>query len=251
MHDRLTRRTDAARPFLTTARRGLAVLLLACVACGESTPAGPSAAAFEFDFAQSDFGWVAGFADYPPGDEAFYELESGHRLLPAPLDGSRLGLFISGNNHSDDLFMFWKKRVVGLRPGETYGARLTVEFATNAPRDCAGVGGAPGEGVTVKAGASAVEPAAVARGDIYEMSIDKGNQVQGGANAAAIGNVAGSRTCDTPDIPFELKRLATPAAIVVTADSGGGAWLIVGTDSGFEATTSLYYTFVSVSFEPQ
>ena len=227
------------------------VLLLACAACGESTPAGPSAAAFEFDFAQSDFGWVAGFADYPPGDEAFYELESGHRLLPAPLDGSRLGLFISGNNHSDDLFMFWKKRVVGLRPGETYGARLTVEFATNAPRDCAGVGGAPGEGVTVKAGASAVEPAAVARGDIYEMSIDKGNQVQGGANAAAIGNVAGSRTCDTPDIPFELKRLATPAAIVVTADSGGGAWLIVGTDSGFEATTSLYYTFVSVSFEPQ
>ena len=66
---------------------------------------------FRFDFDEGPLGFVAGFAagfaDYPPAHEEIYELTSGHRALPAPLE-SQSGLFISGVNRSDDLFMFFK-----------------------------------------------------------------------------------------------------------------------------------------------
>ena len=62
---------------------------------------------FHFDFDDGPLGFVAGFADYPPAHEEIYELASGHRALPPPL-GSQSGLFISGVNRSDDLFMFFK-----------------------------------------------------------------------------------------------------------------------------------------------
>src|SRR5688572_31086285 len=61
----------------------------------------------QFDFSGGDHGFVAGFTDYPVGEEAFYELDAGLRPLPTPL-GSGTSLFISGNNHSDDLFMYYK-----------------------------------------------------------------------------------------------------------------------------------------------
>jgi len=36
----------------------------------------------------------------------------------------------------------------------------------------------------------------------------------------------------------------------IRADDRGAVWLLVGTDSGFEATTSLYYTRVIATFAP-
>jgi hypothetical protein len=36
----------------------------------------------------------------------------------------------------------------------------------------------------------------------------------------------------------------------VTADSDGRIWLLVGSDSGFESITSLFYTRVLATFEP-
>ncbi|MCD4693477.1 MAG: T9SS type A sorting domain-containing protein, partial [Calditrichales bacterium] len=35
----------------------------------------------------------------------------------------------------------------------------------------------------------------------------------------------------------------------ITTDAGGEVWLIIGTDSGFEATTTLYYNKIDVTFE--
>jgi hypothetical protein len=58
----------------------------------------PSTAAFSFDFAKSDHGLVADFADLPANyDPAIYALQSGHRPLPDNL-GSGKALFISGAN---------------------------------------------------------------------------------------------------------------------------------------------------------
>jgi hypothetical protein len=58
-------------------------------------------------------------------------------------------LFISGVNRSDDLFMYWKGQIVGLSPGTSYRASIEVEFATNVPSGCVGVGGSPGESVWI------------------------------------------------------------------------------------------------------
>lgn len=71
---------------------------------------------FNYSFTSSTEGWIGDFADKPPGEEDFYELEFEHSGLPEPLDGSNGALKLSGNNHSDDLFMFIKKQLTGLTP---------------------------------------------------------------------------------------------------------------------------------------
>ena len=103
-----------------------AALLAVFVGCGEPTE--PPDGVFIFDFDRGFQGFTAGFADYPKGQEDFFELTSGHRAIPSPL-GSRSGLFISGNNRSDDLFMFFKGRIDGLIPG----ARYDIEVSWKSP----------------------------------------------------------------------------------------------------------------------
>ena len=205
----------------------------------------------QVDFSTGQHGWTADFADYPVGQDDFYELESGYRALPAPLDTSQRALYISGNNHSDDLFMFWKGQIVGLAPNTSYRVRFEVEIATNVPAGCGGVGGSPGESVWVKAGASRIEPESVDVGGFLQMNIDKGNQAIGGENALVMGDVANSQTCGQGQPQWELKQLTSGAeTIEVTVDGDGRVWLLIGTDSGFEATTRLYFTLVLATFEP-
>lgn len=202
------------------------------------------------DFAAGTQGWVAGFADYPVGEDAFYELDTGYRALVPPLNTGQNAQYITGNNHSDDLWMFYKGQVAGLDGNRRYSVRFDVEIATNVPNGCFGVGGAPGEGVTVKAGASEIEPEAVVDGADWRMNVDKGNQTGGGVNAVVLGDVASSTSCgETPQ--WELKQLSSGLeSVAVTTDSRGSTWVFVGTDSGFEATTSVYYTWVVATFEP-
>jgi hypothetical protein len=204
---------------------------------------------YRFDFAQGPQGWIPGFADYPPADEAIYGLRADYSSLPAPLDISRSALFISGVNRSDDLFMYFRWRG-GLRRNTSYRVAFEIEFATRVPAGCAGVGGAPGEGVTVKAGATTVEPIPVVGDDgHYRMNVDKGNQANGGRDAVVLGDIANSQTCgDEPR--WELKQLSSMPALDVTTDDSGSVWLFFGTDSGFESITSLYYTRFAAEFEP-
>ena len=204
---------------------------------------------FRFDFDEGPLGFVAGFADYPPAHEEIYELTSGHRALPAPLE-SQSGLFISGVNRSDDLFMFFKGPIVGLTPGASYAVEVSVEIATSTPAGCFGVGGAPGESVSIKAGVTAEEPVAVMDDSYLRMNIDIGSQSNSGTQAVVLGNVANSRQCEQPR-EWELKALeseSAPAGISVPAD--GRVWLLIGADSGFESRTDVYFTRASVTLTP-
>ena len=202
-----------------------------------------------FDFDEGPLGFVAGFADYPPEHEEIYELTSGHRAFPAPLE-SQSGLFISGVNRSDDLFMYFKGPIDALTPGASYAVEVSVEIATNTPGGCIGVGGAPGESVWIKAGVTAEEPVAVMEGSHLRMNIDIGRQSNGGTEALVLGNVANSRQCEQSR-EWELKALesqSTPAGITVSAD--GRAWFLIGFDSGFESRTEVYFTGAAVTLTP-
>jgi hypothetical protein len=200
----------------------------------------------DFDFTDGPEGWIPQFADYPQGAAEGYHLISGFRPLPAPLDGGS-GIFISGHNLSDDLFMFLKRKVREFDPGTRYRLSFTVEFATNAPMGCSGAGGAPGESVYLKVGASTEEPVTTVDEDgLLRLNIDKGNQSTGGANAVVIGNVANSLPCQQDVRRYQLKRLETTEPVSVTADANGSFWLLVGTDSGYEGVTSIYYTHITV-----
>jgi hypothetical protein len=228
--------------------------VLSLAACGGSSTSASGTRTFTFDFAQTTQQWTAGFADYPPAYEPDMELIAGYRPLPPPLDTTRGGFFISGFNRSDDLFMFLARRVDGLRSGRTYAVEITVEFATNVPKGVGGAGGSPDTSVFVKAGASSTEPMVV-MGPVGScpssdrcVTIDKGNQAQDGREAVGIGtagNLSGTNR-------WELKELRSAAgALSVVPSASGSVWLLVGTDSGFEGRTSLYYTRISATLTPR
>ena len=203
---------------------------------------------WEFDFAVSDHDFVAGFADYPSRDfdPALYGMVSDRRALPANLGGAP-ALFIGGSNRSDDLFMFWKKRITGLPPNTSVRLTMEIEFASQYAAGLIGIGGAPGEGVTVKAGAVPFEPQALIdpqNENWWRMNLDKGNQSVGGANMSVVGNVA--KPDDGTANYVLLTRGQHGAALTATTAADGSLWLIFGSDSGFEGRTELYYTRLSV-----
>ena len=233
--------------FQTHPRR-LVAAFLACGLVFQVSCSDEDSFAFDFDFNQGPSGWVEGFADYPAGQDDLFNLVADYRALLPPLDTSRSALYIAGTNRSDDLWMYYKTEVT-LSGNTMYQVRFDVEIATSAPSGCVGVGGAPGEGVTVKAGVSLIEPdRELDTAGWWRMNVDKGNQTVGGEDAVVIGDLANSRSCeDGPE--WELKGLGGPS-MMITTDSTGRAWLFVGTDSGFESRSAVYYTRFRAEFEP-
>ena len=200
---------------------------------------------YSFGFTTGEEGWIANFADYPAGEEVFYELDFQWSPLPNPLDTNQNSLFITGINHSDDLFMYIKKNITGLLPNTAYTVTFDIEFASIYPTNAVGVGGAPGEGVTMKAGVTLVEPISFIEDDTVFINIDKGNQTNGGIDMDVIGHVGVAD--DTTEYTL-ITNNNFPEPFAITTDSNGEVWLIIGTDSGFEATTALYYNQIDVVF---
>jgi hypothetical protein len=228
----------------------MTIVVLALLAGCGSVGSAPVQTTFKFDFGQGAQGWTTGFSDYPVGQEQFFQLDSGLRTLPPPLDQNSTAILLSGINHSDDLFMFLTGRLTGLKPDQKYSFKFLVEFATNAPSGCFGLGGSPGESVVVKVGASPTEPQPQAVAGGYIMNIDKGNQSQGGTGAIVVGNVGNGLTdCNNP--VYVLKTLQTTQGTFTAQVVGQGTiWAIVGSDSGYEGETALYYTTIIVTVQP-
>lgn len=206
---------------------------------------------FDFTFSTSNDGWVGDFADYEVGQESFFELAWGWSNIPQnlPPEDQLKGMFLSGNNHSDDLFMFIKRQINGLKPNTCYELTFLVNIQDNIPPGQFGIGGSPGESVFFKVGASKIEPEKVAKGPIYRLNVDKGNQSQGGKNAIVVGNLANPLV--DPDNPqYEPKSFMNEIPLKVRTDHLGRLWLFVGTDSGFEGSTIYYIDHISVSAKP-
>ena len=194
------------------------------------------------DFSGGAQEWMAGFADYPSGQEAFYELRAGIEFLPAPLDTRKRGFLLSGNNHSDDLLAYMFHEINGLAPETSCALRCEIEFATDAPRDAFGIGGAPGESVFLKVGAINRTPtASLDEGGMLRLNADLGNQANGGREGVVLGNAANSRPAAEPR-QYELKTLGNSNPLPARTDASGRLWLIVAFDSGFEGSTTLYVT---------
>jgi hypothetical protein len=221
---------------------------------GGLAPVNPAAAVTRsFDFRQGDAqGCQSGFADWPGNDPVFYELDSGIRPLPAEL-GAGSGFMLQGHNHSDDLFMFLKRRLTsadGVLPGRAYRVRFDITFGSNAPSGAAGVGGSPGEGVSLNAGAGAEEPQVVPVGGNLRMTVDKGNQTVGGRYASIVGNIANGQAPTPPTQPYVAVNRTGTHSFPARADAAGNLWLLVGTDSGFEGLTRLFYLNIAVTLLP-
>jgi len=198
-----------------------------------------------YDFSSGYEGWTGDFADYPITDSLFCELAFYRTSLPLPLDTNQFALLISGNNHSDDLFMFIKRKISGLLPNTAYQLMISADFASKYPTNTVGVGGAPGEGVILKVGASVTEPKKIVKDGFFRININKGDQTPSGADMDTIGNIG---VTDTTTVYALINRNNAAHLFEVTSDSNGELWICIGTDSGFEATTTLYYSKIALTF---
>jgi hypothetical protein len=226
--------------------------LLLIILFGCSINDDPSVSVFtaSFDFSESLDGWDADFVELPTGedDSAFYELKYAYTDLPQNLGGKK-SIMLSGNNHSDDLFMFIKRKVTGLVPNTTYTLVFEVEVASNASQGSLGAGGSPGGSVYLKAGATKIEPQKVVENDRFTLNIDKGNQSMPGMNAIVLGDIAIPANASEYTLITRSNAASSSSPVFMAqTNSDGEIWLLVGTDSGFEGITTIYYTRINIIF---
>jgi hypothetical protein len=205
-----------------------------------------------FEFRRGLEGWSGGFADLPAeevGGELF-DLRFARVRLPAYLGRPDWGLLLAGTNRSDDLLMFVKRRIAGLAPETRYAVRYHLRFATAAGAGCVGIGGAPGESVYVKAGASARAPVPVERDGTLRLPIDIGDQSQGGRDAKVLGDIAAPTLgCDGGRFAL-VTRDGNDQPVFPLTDRGGNLWLFVGFDSGYEGRTRVILDRIAVRIAP-
>lgn len=207
-----------------------------------------------YDFAAGDQGWEALFSDYAPDMTASMELDAGVRSLPSELGRPGTGYYLQAMNRSDDVFMLLYRHFGvsdGVTPGAEYLVSYRITMASDAPAGCAGIGGTPAEGVTLKAGAAHHEPIVIvddsSGGPMFRVTVDKGEQTQGGKEMSVAGDIANGADpsqCDAHR--FQTFTRTHEHSTPVTATATGDLWLLVGTDSGYEGLTRLYYQQIDV-----
>jgi hypothetical protein len=78
------------------------------------------------------------------------------------------------------------------------------------------------------------------------MNIDKGDQSQEGNDMKVLGTIG------IPGEEFNytlINRTNSDKPIQITTDEAGKLWVIIGTDSGFEGITTLYYNNINITLE--
>lgn len=236
-----------------------AATLAALTACGggDDDPVAPGTGTptavfrtFTADFDQDAAnwpGWTTGTSDYT-ADTAPTAVVFEQRPVPAPFASK--GYFIGGHNNSDDALLFIKKQYTGLVASTDYTFTAQVNFVSNTPSGCMGVGGAPGESVYVIAAASPTEPKAAADSAGYtKLNIDRGNQGTPGAASLVMGNIGNGQPCEG-SASYVAKSLRNTTGIKVKTDAEGKVWVLFGIDSGFEATSSIYVQNIVINFTP-
>jgi hypothetical protein len=207
------------------------------------------------DFENGSGGWASDLSDFTEATRPDDFLSETGSTPPGVEEGDGF-VHLAATNTSDDLFMYLRRQIGpddGLEPSTEYEIDYTVEFASDAPTGCAGIGGPPGEAVWLKGGASSDEPVPGNQDGDVNLSVDKGNQSQAGPAAAIAGDIANGIPCeqalDSDEPPYAM--VERTASLEATTDDEGNLWLFVGTDSGFEGRTSIYYDRIEAVLSPQ
>ncbi|WP_419876125.1 copper amine oxidase N-terminal domain-containing protein [Candidatus Pristimantibacillus sp. PTI5] len=210
-----------------------------------------SGLSYHYTFDQGDEGWKGAFADLPVDYNAYiYDLKFARELLPTAKNKTNYGLKLSGVNRSDDLFMFVTKKIEGLEPHTMYQASLSFQLYTDQAGGMMGVGGAPGEAVSIKAGFVSKEPRTLqsdTEGHMYyRMNIDKGNQKVEGDDMKIVGNMVQPNSSLKGFQPVAMQYSTT-----LQSNEQGEIYVIVGSDSGYEGLTTFYLDDMKVKLLPK
>jgi hypothetical protein len=230
--------------------RTLTLLLTAAglaAACSDATDSS-SSITVAYDLTLESLAiWSSGSADYDPDQEDEMEIVAEKRALPPPIDGGS-AFYHAGTNLSDDLWMYFARRVDGFIPNQAYQVRFEVHFATEFHSGCIGTG----DLVLIKTGAAEIEPARELQGDRWRMNVDKGIQMDVGTDAVLLGNIQnGLPGCPAEPEFAETTSGASAGTVEVTADQNGGFWVFFGTESAFETRHEIYFTRLIVQVIPE
>lgn len=225
----------------------LLTLIIAFVAAcdiNDNTKDYPDGFIFNYDFKDGAEGWQSMFSDYPVGEENFYELNFAHTTLPAPLDENTKVIRISGNNHSDDLLSIIYRKFDELAPNTNYAVTFDLEIASNALKNGFGAGGSPD--LSLGAGGLNFKPQNnVDSSDYYRPNFSSAIQSHESNDVLkVIGTIGVSEKIPTDYELINRDNLSDPFKI--KSNDKGEVWLMIGTDSGFEATTTLYYKSIKI-----
>ncbi|WP_028610827.1 copper amine oxidase N-terminal domain-containing protein [Paenibacillus harenae] len=203
-----------------------------------------------YSFDRGDEGWLGGFADLPVEyDPSIYELSYARELIAIEGNTTNYALKLNGMNRSDDLFMYTTQKISGLKPDTVYDAALSFSLYTNQAGDMMGVGGAPGEAVSIKAGFASKEPEVTKERDgentYFKLNLDKGNQSTEGDDLKIVGNMVKP---DSDTEGFQQKTMSHAATLKTNAS--GELFVIIGSDSGYEGLTTYYVDDIQVTLTP-
>lgn len=232
-------------------KRVIIYSIILAVVMGEScqkgtnnTPTPTTGILLNDSFTENSNGWEGEYTDYGTPQESIIKFKFERTGLPKPLNETQKALQLYGENRSDDLFMFVRKKLTNLSPNNTYNLLFEIELASPHPANSIGIGGSPASSVYLKAGASAIKPEKVKNGSFYNLNLDKGNQAVGGKDLVVIGNMANGKDIEEYTL---IQRSNAGKPFTVKTDSKGELWLIIGTDSGFEGNQFIYYTRIKVT----
>jgi len=194
-----------------------------------------------YDFSAGPGGWTADFTDYPVNDAPQADTVYRWKAEFMPAAASEIGqdaYMISCRNVSGDVFMFLKNKIDGLKPNTNYNVVYEITLSSDA---------IAGQGIILKGGASELEPRKVIENNYYVLNIDKGTDTTSGENAISLGDIGVSNP--TEDFNPAVKgNLNTYQPFVTKTNSHGELWLVLGTDSLFEGTTTVYFTSINLFF---
>jgi hypothetical protein len=188
-----------------------------------------------------------------PEEESHWLMNSGIYPLPKEVsNGAESGFLLQVNNHADDADMWLVKRLGkgdGIKPKTKYRFQMQVQFASSAPEGCLGAGGSP-DALELFMGAGVKDP------NLFEHStVTKNIQFAKGILRKEFRtglNIGNGIPCpeDLSPVPYRLVARKHQVS-EVTSDGKGKLWVMVGTHSGYEAFSALYYTRIEVELTPK
>jgi hypothetical protein len=218
-----------------------AFIVILFSSCNVDDTAGIEIFSVYYDFSDGSQGWTADFTDYPvnedPLADSVYHWKAEFTASAGDINGQN-AFMLSCTNVSGDVFMFIKKKIDGLKPNTNYNVAYEIELSSNAQA---------GQGIILKGGASDLEPKKVIENGYYILNIDKGAATTSGENAISFGDIgAVSPSSNYSSVVKGNLNSYTP--FITRTNSKGELWMVLGTDSLFEGTTTVYFTRINLVF---
>lgn len=201
---------------------------------------------FNYTFEKGTEGWTSYFSDYHVEGEDFYELDFKYTSLPLPLDTSRKAIMITGHNHSDDLICMVYRKMEGLQPNRIYAVTFNVDLASNTPSNSFGIGGSPD--IAIGAGGLSFAPSSrIDEEGLYRPNFT--SQLQSKESNDTLKVLGTIGVGEDVHVFTMINRNNLNNPVNIAANDKGEMWLMIGTDSGYEGITTLYYTSIKIKMK--